>query len=174
MCGRVIKVEGMRFVTTVAAATVLAACAGEDGADYCKNHHLFHPDHLESIASLTIEVSDSGDLDGRLTVPRVVIGSLPESAVEQLLSDPERTFVLQADTPCELSLSRFSATAGGYDANYSASCGPGNQLGKINVALFDQLPDLDEVVVSVTTAATAKHFGISRQCDKPIFRLMKK
>lgn len=55
-------------MSLVAAATLLGACSGEDGADYCKNHYLFHPDHLDSIAALTIDLSDNGDLSGHLTI----------------------------------------------------------------------------------------------------------
>lgn len=152
----------------------MGACSGEDGADYCKNHHLFHPDHLDSIAALTIELSENGDLSGHLTIPRVVVGSLPEADVKQLLGDPARSFTLQSDTACALSLAGISVTADSYDANYAANCGLDNQIGKIDVALFDQLTDLDEIVVAVTTPATGKRFSISRQCDRPIFRLKKR
>lgn len=158
----------------VAAVTVLGACSGDDGADYCKNHYRFHPDHVDSIASLNLEVSAEGNIGGRLTMPHAVVGNMPESDIRQLLGDPERSFALQSDVSCTLSLSEVSVTAHGYDADYAASCGSENQLGKINVALFDHLADLDEVVVSVTTPATGKHFGISRRCAKPIFRLIKK
>lgn len=169
-----IKKRGSKFVLLVAVATGLGACSGDDGADYCKNHYLFHPDHLDSIAKLNLEVSTDGDLGGRLTVPRVAVGDMPESDVRLLFGDPERSFALQSDASCTLSLTKFSAAPESYDANYAASCGPDNRLEKINVALFDHLPDLDEVVVSVTTPATGKHFGISRQCDNPIFRLTQK
>ncbi len=62
-------------------------------------------------------------------------------------------------------------TAEGREVNFEASCGLDNKIGQINVVLFDQLEALEEVVVSVTTPATSKRFGISRQCDGPIFRL---
>lgn len=158
----------------VVAAFVLGACSSDDGADYCKNHYVFHPNHLDSIASLNIEISENGDLNGHLTVPRVVIGDMADQDLKQMFGDPGRSFTLQSEASCELSLTDIAVTADSLTANYAAGCGTDNKLGQVNVALFDQLTDLDEVVVSVTTPATAKHFGISRQCDKPIFRLKKK
>lgn len=168
-----IKQSQIRLALLPVTALVVTACSGDDGTDYCKNHYVFHADHLESTASLNIDISADGDLDGRLTVPRTVVGDMPDSELEQLFSDPERSFTLQSETSCALSLTAIDVTANSLAANYAASCGADNQLGKINVALFDQWADLDEVVVSVVTPATSKHFGISRQCDKPIFRLKK-
>lgn len=152
---------------------MLGACVGEEGADYCKNHYRFHADHLGSIATLDIVISGNGDLRGHLTVPRTVVGDMPDVDLRRLLADPERSFVLESESFCTLSLVEISDAADSYDVTYAAACGPGNRLEKINVALFDYLTDLEEVVVAVTTPATAKNFGISRQCDNPVFRLIK-
>jgi len=46
-----------------------------------------------------------------------------------------------------------------------------DRLRQIDISLFDQYPDLDEVEVSMSTHVTQKRFAISRQCEKPIFRL---
>jgi hypothetical protein len=46
-----------------------------------------------------------------------------------------------------------------------------DRLRQIDVSIFDQFPDLDEVEVSMSTHVTQKRFAISRQCDRPIFRL---
>lgn len=155
------------------AVAILGACSGDDGTDFCKNHYLFHPDHLDTAASLSIEVSDTGDVDGRLILPFSAAGDLPPADLENLLSDQERAFALQSEMPCAISLINIDTIAETYNASYAANCGSGNKLGKVNVALFDHLADLNEIVVSVATPATAKHFGINRQCDKPIFRLTK-
>jgi hypothetical protein len=65
----------------------------------------------------------------------------------------------------------ISPTGEGREVNFAASCGLDNKIGQIDVVLFDHLEAIEEVVVSVATPATSKRFGISRQCDGPIFRL---
>jgi hypothetical protein len=54
---------------------------------------------------------------------------------------------------------------------FESQCGEDNRLRQLDIALFDLLPNLDEVEVSMTTPATQKRFAINRQCDAPIFRL---
>lgn len=42
---------------------------------------------------------------------------------------------------------------------------------QIDVYAFDQLPELQEIEVTMTTPATSKRFAISRECPNPVFRL---
>jgi len=149
----------------------LGACGKDNGVDYCDNHYGFHTDHLDTIAELSIELTDSGDLDGRLMMPQAVFGDMAESDIRKLLGDAESTFVLQSEVPCRISVTNISSTDRKFEAQYAANCGTDNKLGRISVTLFDQLDGLEEVVASVTTSATSKRFAISRQCDAPIFRL---
>ena len=46
-----------------------------------------------------------------------------------------------------------------------------DRLRQIDVSIFEQFPDLDEIEVSMSTPVTQKRFAISRQCERPIFRL---
>lgn len=157
--------------TVLVVAASLGACGEDNGVDYCKNHYVFHSDHLDSLANLTIILSDTGDLEGNLSMPEVVFGEISESDTSSILGDPDNTFTLQTESPCTVSVKSISPTADGINASFEASCGPDNKVGRIDVALFDHITALEEVVVSITTPATNKRFGISRQCDGPIFRL---
>ncbi len=56
-------------------------------------------------------------------------------------------------------------------AVYTAQCGSDNHLRQLNVVLFDQVAEIDEVVVVMTTPATSKQFVINRRCDKAVFRI---
>jgi hypothetical protein len=152
-------------------AASLGACGEDNGVDYCKNHYAYHSDHQDSVASLTIKLSEAGDLDGKLAMPDIVIREIADADVSLILGDVKNTFALQTETPCEVRVESISPTAEGLEANFKASCGLDNKIGQIDVVLFDHLEALEEVVVSVTTPATSKRFGISRQCDGPIFRL---
>lgn len=161
----------IRGATLVIVATLVGACAEDNGVDYCKNHGAFHADHLDTVATLAIGVTDAGDLKGRLSIPQAAFGEATESDIESLLSDAETTFALQSEQPCEVSVVRVVANVDGLEATFAASCGADNKIGKIDVSLFDTLSHLEEVVTSITTSATSKRFEISRQCDSPIFRL---
>jgi len=47
----------------------------------------------------------------------------------------------------------------------------GARLRQIDVSILDQIPELEEIEVSMSTTATRKRFAINRQCESPIFRL---
>jgi len=152
-------------------AASLGACGKDDGVDYCKNHYQYHGDHQNSLARLTVELSAAGVLYGELLIPDVVIREMVDTDVSVILGDAGNTFALQTDTPCEVTVESISATADGIASIFEANCGADNKIGQIDIALFDHLEALEEVVVSVTTPATSKRFAISRQCNGPIFRL---
>jgi len=152
-------------------AALLGACGEDNGVDYCKNHYAYHSDHLASLGNLTIELSDAGDLDGNLSLPDVVLHGMADDDVSRIFAGAENTFTLQTEATCEVGVQRFARTAEGLEATFEANCGPDQKIGQISVALFDHLEALEELVVAVTTPATSKRFGISRQCDGPIFRL---
>lgn len=160
-----------RGAILVLVAVVVSACSKDVGVDFCQNHGAFHSDHLDSIARLSIEVSDTGHLEGGLSIPKTSFGEMRESDLIALLGVAENTFALQTERPCAVSVTYSAANAVGLEVEYSASCGADNKFGKINVSLFEHLKQLEEVETSVTTPATSKRFAISRQCDSPIFRL---
>jgi len=155
----------------ICATLSLGACGEDNGVDYCDNHYEFHSEHLDTLASLTVTLSDVGDLYGKLSMPDVAFRGIADADITMILGDARNTFSLQSEVPCELLVESISPTMEGLEANFEAKCGPGNKIGQIDVALFDHMSALEEIVVSVTTPATSKRFGISRQCDGPIFRL---
>ena len=161
----------IRCVILLVVAATMGACSEDNGVDYCKNHYQFHADHLDSLARLTINISAVGVLDGKLSMPDEVSGELSDFEVSSILGDPGSTFTLNTEVPCDVAIESISPTVEGVDVMFEADCGPDNKIGQIDVALFDHITALEEVVVTITTPATSKRFGISRQCDKPIFRL---
>ena len=160
-----------RCAILLVTVTSLLACNKSEEVDYCDNHYEFHADHLDTSATLTIEISESGDLYGSLTIPDTNFDDETEASIRILLGDSDKIFTLQTETPCAVSVTGVSSSGEGLEMKMTASCGPDNKLGQISVALFEHMPTLEEVVVSVTTPATTKRFGINRQCDGPIFRL---
>ncbi len=128
-------------------------------------------DHLDTLATLNINVSESGDLNGNLTIPATNFGDETDADIRSLLDDPANIFTLQTEVPCAVSATVVSSSDDGLETTLVANCGSDNKLGQISVALFEHMAALEEIVVSVTTPATAKRFGISRQCADPIFRL---
>jgi len=152
-------------------AVSLGACGEDNGVDYCENHYEHHTDHQDSLARLTIKLSEVGDLKGKLSIPDIVYRQITDADFMQILGEARNTFSLQTETPCEVTVETTSPTVEGLNVNFAASCGLDNKIGQIDVVLFDHLEAIKEVVVSVTTPATSKRFGISRQCDGPIFRL---
>jgi hypothetical protein len=171
VCKRRNVAVSLRLTTLVALAISFSACSKDDGVDYCKNHGRFHADHLDAVAVLEIEISDAGDLEGSLSIPQVAFGEETDSNLTSLLGDAKNIFALETERPCAVSVTSIVVDDDGLEAQFAASCGADNRLRRVNVSLFESLGNLEEVVTSVTTSATSKNFGISRQCDRPIFRL---
>ncbi len=114
---------------------VVSACVQDNGTDFCKHHHQFHADHLDSIGRLTISLSNDGQLVQELELPAALRGSTVAGDFIALQFEDD------------------------------------DRLRQIDVSLFDQYPGLDEIEVSMSTHVTQKRFAISRQCERPIFRL---
>ena len=171
MCKRRTMAVSLRFTTLVALAVSFSGCSKDDGVDYCKNHGVFHSDHLDTIATLAIRISDAGDLEGSLSIPQVAFGEETEPNLTSLLGDANNIFALETERPCAVSVTSIAVDGDSVEAQFAASCGADNKLRRVNVSLFENVGNLEEVVTSVTTSATSKRFAISRQCDRPIFRL---
>lgn len=145
----------------------LAACAPDEAPDFCGDHALFHAEHVNESAKLTVTMSADGRVDSELQLPVPGIG---EQQVTAMLRDATKVYTLETATECSAPQVDVDSGQGTVRATYSSECGIDNKLGQVNVLLFGSLPDLDEVEVRVTTAVTQKHFVIHRQCASAIFR----
>jgi len=117
------------------AAIATSACVQDDGTDFCRDHHQFHADHIDSIGRLTITLSADGTLVQDFELP---------SGLSSMTANDELLTLQFVDD---------------------------DRLRQIDVSVFDQFPGLDEIEVSMSTHVTQKRFAISRQCERPIFRL---
>ena len=162
----------------LATTCALGGCVEDEAMDYCKNHYRFHPGHRADVATLTVNLDDAGQLTSELLLPYAHFGAREAAARRELariahqLSD-EQFYTLQSEHSCSESTLSPGFNPSGLRITATADCGADNKLEQVDVTLFDTLPELDEIEVTVTTPATAKRFAISRQCDHPLFRLDK-
>jgi hypothetical protein len=156
----------------------LSACSREEGMDYCKNHYQVHAEHADSIGRLHGTMDGEGLLTMRLSLPASVLAAEPNTSVSpvalgQLLQRPEQVYSLEAAQPCAAVTVRVNQVDKGLELEYQSQCGAGNRVKQVNIELFTLLDGLEEVEVQMDTAATSKHFAISRLCEQAIFRLKK-
>ena len=144
----------------------LAACAPERAPEFCRNHSLFHDQHLDTLASLDVVMTDEGIIRSELSIPISVMAGVPS----ELLEDSHDVYSLQTENECVASSVILNETDITVTASYESNCGADNKIGQIDILLFETLPALDEVDVTVTTPVTQKRFVINRQCDSAIFR----
>ncbi len=146
----------------------IAACSPEKAPDYCKNHYKFHQQHMDSLGTLSITIGADGLLQSELHLPALL---LEDSGISALLQDAANVYTLRTERECEVPVVNVTELAGGVVASYKSLCGIDNKIGQLDVKLFESLPMIDEIEVTVTTPVTQKHFAISRQCESAIFRL---
>ncbi len=144
----------------------LAACAPERAPEFCRNHAQFHNEHLDSLASLDVVMTDEGIIRSELSIPVSVMAGVPS----ELLEDSHEVYSLQTENECDASSVILNKAQMSVTAIYESNCGADNKIGEIDILLFEMLPALDEVEVTVTTPVTQKRFVINRQCDSAIFR----
>ena len=144
----------------------LVACAPEQASEFCRNHALFHDEHLDSLASLNVTMTEEGIIRSELSIPISVMAGVPS----ELLEDSHEVYSLQTENECVASSVILNETDKTVTANYESNCGADNKIGQIDILLFETLPALDEVDVTVTTPVTQKRFVSNRQCDSAIFR----
>jgi len=145
----------------------LAACAKDETPDFCSNHAQFHAEHADSNAVLSIVMTADGRVDSEVRLPVAMFGGDTTLAV---LQDVSKVYGLQTETECSPGESTLETFAGMIIGGYTSNCGADNKLSQVDVLLFDSLPKLDEVEVSVLTPVTQKQFVINRQCESAIFR----
>ena len=144
-----------------------AACTTEDGVDYCKEHYLYHSEHLDSLGTLSISMTDDGRLTSELTLP----ASFSAEGLDEQLQNVGSVYSLQTVRDCAAATSSFGRQNNELIATYESQCGLDNKIGQLDVLLFDTLASLEELEVDVVTPVTQKHFAINRQCESAIFRL---
>jgi hypothetical protein len=144
----------------------LAACAPERAPEFCRNHAQFHNEHLDSLASLDVVMTDEGIIRSELSIPVSVMAGVPS----ELLEDSRKVYSLQTENECAASSVILNETYNFVAASYESDCGIDNKIGQLDILLFEILAALDEVEVTVTTPVTQKRFVINRQCDSAIFR----
>ena len=168
----------LKLIFVIAVCSSLLACSRDEGVDYCKNHYQVHTGHADSIGMLHGTLDAAGLLTMRLSLPAGVLASAPNTAessgeLEQALQSPEQVYSLETDQPCAPATVKVNEVGEGLELEYQSQCGAGNRVKQVNVELFALLDNLEEVEVQMDTAATSKHFAISRQCEQAIFRLKK-
>lgn len=146
----------------------LAACSPEVAPEFCRDHAQFHAEHADTNGILSVTMTADGRIESEVRIPVAARG---EALILNVLQDVDRVFALQTAADCTAAESTLHSSDGVIVAAYASECGAENKIGQIDVLLFDSLPDLNEVEVSVVTPATQKHFAINRQCESAIFRL---
>lgn len=149
---------------------LLAGCKKQERSDHCKNHYLFHADHLESVATLDVDLDPGGLVEAKLNIPMLVFDAGGDSAATDLRQN-DTAIELKTEHACEAGNWDVQSNSETMQATFQSRCGENNSLDQVNVNLLDIIPGLDEIVVTVTTPATSKHFAISRQCSSAIFRI---
>ncbi|MCY4428500.1 MAG: hypothetical protein OXC05_15925 [Halieaceae bacterium] len=169
MTSRLLPYCGKAVLTgVVLCAVALAACTPEVASDYCRNHHEIHAQHQDPPGTLSVTMTEQGLLKSELVLPVALFaGADPRSMLEAV----ENVYSLQTEKDCREPQVSVAISGEQVSAAYLSDCGPENKIGQLDIALFDALPRLDEVVVTVTTPVAQKHFAISRQCESAIFRL---
>lgn len=146
----------------------LAACSAQDEPEFCRNHALFHAEHAASTVNASVTMAVDGGIVSEFRLPVSIFGG---QMTTNVLQDDSRVIALQTATECTTNKIRIESRQESIIATYTADCGADNKLEQIDVLLFESLPELNEVDVTVTTPVTSKHFAIHRQCDSAIFRL---
>jgi hypothetical protein len=163
-------IYGIRCTAYACLFFSIAGCTTDNKTDYCKNHYVHHANHLDSLAELDIELQADGIMRSKMQLPPSRSSSDGVRTELQLLQDFNKVFRIRTDAKCEPGEARVETAHDSWLLTYTADCGIENRITAVEVEVFDRLPDLEEVLVSVVTAATSKTFVISRQCDNPIFR----
>ncbi|MGI9271856.1 MAG: hypothetical protein ACR2QT_08780 [Woeseiaceae bacterium] len=146
----------------------LAACVQDAAPEFCADHVQFHAEHAASNAVMSVVMTEDGRVASEVQLPR---DGFDESATMALLQDVSNAYTLQTESECASTSIDVQTQDNKIVGKYSAECGPDNKLAQVDVQLFESLPALNEVEVSVVTPATKKHFAINRQCASAIFRL---
>jgi hypothetical protein len=167
------KASNRHVLLALSSCVLLSACGSEATEDYCRDHYLFHEEHRADTALLDIVVTDAGSLSAKLVVPIRIFdqANARRESVFDALRDSTSIYSMAEASGCSQTDSAVAEQSDTITATYQSQCTAGTDLNQVNVSLFDLLPELDEVEVTINTDATAKNFAISRQCSAAIFRI---
>ena len=151
----------------------LSACAREESNAYCRDHYLYHAEHLADTGKLDIVVTGDGILSSALILPAVIVSSTDRRRDDliSLMRRPESIYSSADVSRCigkNVAVSMIDDTM---TVELEANCHSISNLKQVDVVLFDTIPELQELEITITTPATSKQFAINRQCDAAIFRL---
>ena len=149
------------------ACLVLAACSSKEAPEFCRDHTQFHAEHVASTVTASVSMAADGGIISEFRLP---ISTFGQQTTMNVLQDADNVYALQTATECTTANVKLESFQGSIIASYSSDCGAGNRLEQVDVLLFESLPIMDEVDVTVITPVTQKHFAIHRQCDSAIFR----
>lgn len=165
----------IRLITGLVVLSVASACTKDEATEYCKNHYVYHYEHKDQLSTLNLDVAN----DGLVTAVLALKGSLAldfpnNSSLQQTLLGSENIYQIDSAGECSNAIVTQSTGPGTPVLTFESQCTAGAKINQVDIALFDTLPELDEIEATIKTPATRKHFAISRQCEGAIYRLAKK
>lgn len=153
---------------------LVAACA-EMEEDYCRDHFLFHEEHQAETGTFDVRIDEDGRLTAELMQPVDVFAADGKAlaAFVDALANADNVYSAGTNGQCSSTSASVVKRDTMVTASYESQCSTKNILKKVDVSIFDLADELEEIVVTITTPATSKHFAISRQCSAAIFRLQR-
>ena len=167
------KLINQPVLLALVSCVILSACGSEATEDYCRDHYLFHEEHRAETALLDVVVTDTGSLSAKFVLPTKILdpANARRESIVDALQDSGSIYSMAEASGCSQTESAVAEESASITATYQSQCTAGTDLNQVNVSLFDLLPELEEVEVTIRTDVTAKHFAISRQCSAAIFRI---
>ncbi len=150
----------------------VGACA-EPEDDYCRDHFLFHEQHRAVTGTFEVHIDEDGRLTAELQQP---VAAFPAdgnglAVFVDALAHADNVYSAGSTGQCSTTSESVIERGDFVTGSYESQCNTENILKEVDVSIFDFADDLDEIVVTITTPATSKHFAISRQCSSAMFRL---
>ncbi|MBL4630133.1 MAG: hypothetical protein JKY14_02905 [Paraglaciecola sp.] len=146
--------------------SLLAGCGEQEIDSFCKNHGKEHQLHRNNITQIKIDYSEQGQIVAQVKVEQA-------HAQRQMLAKMAHIIDVKADKTCTTGAIDIKEEGKYYQASYTLDCGVENKLNKVTVLVLDNFKTIEEIEVAISTPSSSKHFVLSRQCDSPIFNLIK-
>ena len=165
----------VRLLTGMVLLATASACTKDEATDYCKNHYVYHYEHKDQLTTLNLQVAESGLVTAELTLKGDNAADYNSNpAFRQSLLDSKKIFQIDSAGECSEGTTMQGGNPDSPLLTFESQCTADAKINQVDITLFDNMPQLDEIEATIVTPATRKHFAISRQCDGAIFRLAKK